>query len=130
MPEKLKIMVVDDEKDNLDLLYRTFRRTFKVLKVDSPAIALEMLTQDSDVVAVVSDQSMPEMSGIQLLSKIKHQYPRIVRILLTGYSDEQLVEAGEDLDSAEVFRCVSKPCQPETLQSVLQEAVEVYQDQM
>ena len=59
-PRKAKMLVVDDEPDNLDLLYRTFRRDFQVLKAESGVHALEMLNQEGEVAVIISDQRMPE----------------------------------------------------------------------
>jgi len=60
-PKKLKILVVDDEPDNLDLLYRTFRRDFPVLKADSGVTALQLLAQEGEV-AVIRPRGMRETS--------------------------------------------------------------------
>ena len=60
-PKKPKMLIVDDELDNLDLLYRTFRRDFQVLKAASGIEALEMLATLGDVAVIISDQRMPEM---------------------------------------------------------------------
>ena len=63
-----KILVVDDEPDNLDLLYRTFHREFKVLRSESGPKALEILEREGDIAVIVSDQRMPQMSGTEFLS--------------------------------------------------------------
>ncbi|HAT16026.1 MAG TPA: fused response regulator/phosphatase, partial [Microcoleaceae bacterium UBA11344] len=60
---KLKLMVVDDEPDNLDLLYRTFRRDFQVYKADSALSALQVLDEQGEMAVIISDQRMPEMNG-------------------------------------------------------------------
>ena len=86
-PKKLKILVVDDEPDNLDLLYRTFRRDFNVLKADSGISALELLAVEGEVAVIISDQRMPEMKGTEFLSKTVPQFPDTVRIILTGFTD-------------------------------------------
>ncbi len=60
---KLKLMVVDDEPDNLDLLFRTFRRDFQVFKADSALKALQILDDEGEMAVIISDQRMPEMNG-------------------------------------------------------------------
>jgi len=60
---KAKMLVVDDEPDNLDLLYRTFRRDFNVLRAESGHQALEILSSQGEVAVIISDQRMPEMKG-------------------------------------------------------------------
>ena len=92
--KKQKILVVDDEPDNLDLLYRTFRRDFQVLKADSGSNALQVLAEEGEVAVIISDQRMPEMKGTEFLSKTLPQFPDTVRIILTGFTDiEDLVDA-------------------------------------
>ncbi|MEO0969182.1 MAG: response regulator, partial [Cyanobacteria bacterium J06639_18] len=66
--EKLKLMVVDDEPDNLDLLYRTFRRDFRVFKADNAKKALDILEKQGEMAVIISDQRMPEMNGTEFLS--------------------------------------------------------------
>lgn len=121
---KLKLLVVDDEPDNLDLLYRTFRRDFQVYKADSAFSALETLEQQGEMAVIISDQRMPEMNGTEFLGKTVERFPDTIRILLTGYTDvEDLVEA---INSGQVFKYITKPWQPDELKSVVQQASETY----
>lgn len=121
---KLKLMVVDDEPDNLDLLFRTFRRDFKVYKADSALTALEILAQEGEMAIIISDQRMPEMNGTEFLGKTVERFPDTIRILLTGYTDvEDLVEA---INSGQVFKYITKPWNPEELRIVVQQASETY----
>ncbi|WYM00800.1 MAG: response regulator [Gloeotrichia echinulata CP02] len=123
-PKKLKILVVDDEPDNLDLLYRTFRRDFQVLKADSGINALEMLAAEGEVAVIISDQRMPEMKGTEFLSKTVPQFPDTVRIILTGFTDiEDLVEA---INAGQVYKYITKPWDPGELKAVVQRAAETY----
>ncbi|MBW4563131.1 MAG: response regulator [Mojavia pulchra JT2-VF2] len=122
--KKLKILVVDDEPDNLDLLYRTFRRDFHVLKADSGMTALQMLAQEGEVAVIISDQRMPEMKGTEFLSKTVPQFPDTVRIILTGFTDiEDLVEA---INAGQVYKYITKPWDPGELKAVVQRAAETY----
>jgi CheY-like chemotaxis protein len=123
--KKPKMLVVDDEPDNLDLLYRTFRREFQVLKADSGASALEILSQEGEVAVIISDQRMPEMKGTEFLSKTVPQFPNTVRIILTGFTDiEDLVEA---INSGQVYKYITKPWDPNELKTVVQRAAETYE---
>ncbi len=122
--KKQKILVVDDEPDNLDLLYRTFRRDFQVLKADSGSSALQMLAEEGEVAVIISDQRMPEMKGTEFLSKTLPQFPDTVRIILTGFTDiEDLVDA---INAGQVYRYITKPWDPEELKGVVQRAAETY----
>lgn len=105
-PNRPKILVVDDEPDNLDLLYRTFYREFKVLRAESGHEALRVLQQEGEVAVIISDQRMPSMSGTEFLSLTATQYPDTIRIILTGYTDVgDLVEA---INSGKVFKYVDR----------------------
>ena len=83
---KPKILVVDDEPDNLDLLYRTFYREYKVIRASSGPEALKLLSSEGDVAVIICDQRMPMMSGTEFFSLTATQYPDIIRIILTGYT--------------------------------------------
>jgi CheY-like chemotaxis protein len=124
-PKKPKLLVVDDEQDNLDLLYRTFRRDFQVFRAESGVQALEVLKQEGEVAVIISDQRMPEMKGTEFLSKTVPEFPDTVRIVLTGFTDvEDLVEA---INSGQVYKYITKPWDPEELKQVVQRATNTYQ---
>jgi adenylate cyclase len=121
---KPKILVVDDEPDNLDLLYRSFYREYQVLRANSGPAALELLAQEGDIAVIISDQRMPMMSGTEFLSLTATQYPDIIRIILTGYTDvEDLVEA---INSGKVFKYVTKPWEAEELKAVVRQALDTH----
>lgn len=124
-PKKPKMLVVDDEPDNLDLLYRTFRRDFNVLRSDSGVHALEVLKREGEVAVIISDQRMPEMKGTEFLSKTVPDFPDTVRIILTGFTDvEDLVEA---INSGQVYKYITKPWDPNELKAVVQRAADTYE---
>ena len=121
---KPKLLVVDDEPDNLDLLYRTFHREFKVLRAENGLIALDLLAKEGDIAVIISDQRMPLMSGTEFLSLTATQYPDIMRIILTGYTDvEDLVEA---INSGKVFKYVTKPWDDDELKGVVRQAADTH----
>ncbi len=122
--KKPRMLVVDDEPDNLDLLFRTFRRDFKVLKAESGVEALEILADDGEVAVIISDQRMPEMKGTEFLSKTVPDFPDTVRIILTGFTDvEDLVEA---INAGQVYRYITKPWDPDELKFVVGKASATY----
>ncbi|NJN59351.1 MAG: SpoIIE family protein phosphatase [Leptolyngbyaceae cyanobacterium SL_5_9] len=121
---KLKLMVVDDESDNLDLLYRTFRREFEVFKAESALAALRILDQEGEMAVIISDQRMPKMSGTEFLSRTVERFPDTIRIVLTGYTDvEDLVGA---INTGKVFKYITKPWNPDELKQVVQQAADTY----
>ena len=121
---KQKLMVVDDEPDNLDLLFRTFRRDFKVYKADSGFHALETLEREGEMAVIVTDQRMPGMNGTEFLSRTVDRFPDTVRIILTGYTDvDDLVGA---INSGKVYRYITKPWSPDSLKSTVLAAADAY----
>ena len=122
--QKAKLLVVDDEPDNLDLLYRTFRRDFQVLKAANGIEALEVLEKEGEVAVIISDQRMPKMKGTEFLSRTVPEFPNTIRIILTGFTDvEDLVEA---INAGQVYRYITKPWDPEELQDVVAVAADTY----
>jgi serine phosphatase RsbU (regulator of sigma subunit)/ActR/RegA family two-component response regulator len=121
---KLKLMVVDDEADNLELLHRTFRRDFEVFLAESGVKALQILEQEGEMAIIISDQRMPKMNGTEFLSRTVDRFPDTMRILLTGYTDvEDLVGA---INAGKVFKYIMKPWNPDDLAIVVQQAAETY----
>lgn len=122
---KLKLLIVDDEPDNLDLLYRTFRRNYDVIRAKSAIEALKVLDEQGEVAIIISDQRMPEMLGTEFLSRTADRFPDTIRIVLTGYTDvEDLVDA---INSGKVFKYITKPWKPQQLEVVIEQAAETYQ---
>ncbi|NJK28272.1 MAG: response regulator [Coleofasciculaceae cyanobacterium SM2_3_26] len=118
------LLVVDDEPDHLDLIYRTFHEEYEVRCAGSGAEALEILSLERDIAVIVTDQRMPRMSGTELLSITASQYPDVIRILLTAYSDiEDLVEA---INDGKVFKYVTKPWRADELREVVRQAAETH----
>jgi serine phosphatase RsbU (regulator of sigma subunit)/FixJ family two-component response regulator len=121
---KLKLMVVDDEPDNLDLLYRTFRRDFQVYKANHARSALDILDKEGEMAVIISDQRMPEMNGTEFLSRTVERFPDTIRILLTGFTDvEDLVDA---INSGQVFKYITKPWKPDNLKAIVDQATDTY----
>lgn len=119
-----KIMVVDDEPANLRLLDRLFRNDYEVVVAGSGAEALRLL-QQHDVALILTDQRMPDMTGIELLQRTAGLRPHLVRIIMTGYTDvETLVEA---INSGQVYKYVTKPWNNEELRLTISRALEHYE---
>jgi response regulator RpfG family c-di-GMP phosphodiesterase len=121
---KYKLLIVDDELANLRLLERLFARDFECLTASSGAEAIQLLEQH-DIAILVTDQRMPQMTGIDLLRHTARLRPHMVRILLTGYTDvEVLVEA---VNSGLVYMYVTKPWNNEDLKLKINRASEHYE---
>lgn len=120
---KLKILVVDAEPANLDLLDRSFHPEHQVLKAVSGPEALSLLASEGDVAVLIFDQHMPLMSGMEFLS-LTTLYPDIIRIVSIDCSEtEDLVEA---LESGKVFKCITKPWEAEELKALVRQALDTH----
>ena len=129
MSEKPKLMVVDDEPNNLDLLYRTFRREFQVFRAESASLGIEILEKEGEMAVIISDQSMPDMTGVEFFIETKDSFPDTIRILLTGYAEEQINSDLDEIQKADIYECVTKPCSPQELSNLIQERLKVYKTQ-
>ncbi len=121
---KNEILFVDDQLGIIKAFERQFRRLFSVRTADSAAQALEILDSEGPYCVIVTDMRMPGMDGVQLLARVKELYPDMVRIMLTGDSDLQT--AIEAVNSGQIFRFLSKPCNPQTLTETLEQALRQY----
>lgn len=121
---KHTILCVDDEVDNVDALERLFRTKYKVLKATSGAEALKHLDKHR-VTVIISDQRMPQMTGVEFLAGSLKTHPDAIRILLTGYADIEVVI--EAINSGRIYRYVNKPWDPVDLVNTVDKAVERFE---
>ena len=116
-----RILIVDDEKDNLQALMRLMRNDYEVVTTTSPFDALKLLQKETFSV-IISDQRMPEMKGVELLEKAKQIAPYTTRILLTGYTEaDSVIEA---INRGNIYRYVAKPWDSEDLKMTVRQASE------
>lgn len=121
--KKYKILLVDDEEDNLALLYRTLRNDFDIIQTSSSIEALEILKNNS-INIILTDHKMPEMDGVELLKKSYAIKPECVRILITAYSDSNiLIDA---INNGKIYRYIKKPWEPTELLATLNAATEYH----
>lgn len=106
MDHKHTILCVDDEPHNLDALRRTLRKEYNVLTALNGVEGLELLEQHP-VSLIISDQRMPQMTGVEFLEKSVDRHPEVIRIILTGFTDiEDLIGA---INTGRVYRYITKP---------------------
>jgi ActR/RegA family two-component response regulator len=99
MAKKIKVLLVDDEKEFLESLSERFElRGFEVYKAQSGPEALQV-AEKTKVHAAVVDLKMPDMDGLVTITKLKEIQPKIKTILLTGFGNEKVKQATEALDS-------------------------------
>lgn len=122
--DKYKVLIVDDEPDNLALLYRTLRNKYDIAKSTSPLLALEMLKEEH-FHCILSDHKMPEMDGVEFLKRSQEISPDTMRLLVTAYTDAGiLIDA---INYAKIYRYIKKPYNPDELMLIVENALEYWQ---
>jgi serine/threonine-protein kinase len=124
MSGKASLLFVDDEERIVKLLRLMFRGAYQVHTATSGPQALEIAAAHP-IDVIVSDQRMPGMSGIELLSEVRRRFPATMRILLTGYSD--LTAIVGSVNDGEVFRFINKPWNNDEIKRIIAEAAQAAQ---
>jgi serine/threonine-protein kinase len=120
--DRVGLLFVDDEERVLNALRALFRNDYEVHTATSGEEALALVKRHS-IPIVVSDQRMPGMSGVEFLRQVRADFPRTVRMLLTGYSD--LAALVGSINEGEVFRFVRKPWDNDEIRAIVTEAAAV-----
>ncbi len=121
--EKIRILYVDDEINNLLAFKAMFRRDFEVHTAISPAEGWNLLKEHTFHL-ILTDQRMPETTGVEFLESIIPEYPDPMRMLITGYSDIQAVINA--INKGQVFRYITKPWEEQELKMAFEHAYEIY----
>ncbi len=121
---KIKILYVDDELMNLTAFKATFRKGFEIFTAASAKEGKKILEQENDIHIIITDQKMPETTGIEFLESIIENHPDPIRILLTGYSDMSAVI--DAINKGRVYQYVEKPWKENDLKIILEKAYEIY----
>ncbi|MCF3111932.1 response regulator [Niabella sp. CC-SYL272] len=117
------VLYVDDELHNLNSFKACFRRDFSVFTAQTVDEALRIL-KEQEIHLIVTDQRMPETTGIEFLESIIKDYPDAIRMLLTGYADiDAVVDA---INKGRVFKYIQKPWEEALLRTTIQEGLELY----
>ncbi|GAB4338087.1 MAG: response regulator [Calditrichia bacterium] len=119
-----KILFVDDEENVLSGYKRALRKQFKIDTALGPEEGLRKFKENGPYAVVISDLKMPVMNGIEFLSRVKEIRPETVRIMLTGFADQQT--AIDAVNEGHIFRFLTKPCPAEQLAKALEAALEQY----
>lgn len=116
-----KILFVDDEVNILNAFKRRLRIQYNFETCSSSKEALKKVSEEKDFAVIISDMTMPEMNGADLLAKVKKISPQTVRVMLTGNADQQTATVA--VNNAGVFRFVNKPCSIEEIIAVIDDAL-------
>jgi len=115
-PKKYCLLIVDDEPNVCDSVHDLLRREFRVLKAHSAEEGYRLM-QEEEVHIIMSDQRMPQITGVELLTRVKSRYPQAIRMLFTGFADIESIIAA--INQGHVFRFLKKPWQPEELEGAV-----------
>src|SRR5205823_10891482 len=109
--------------DVSDSINDLLRHEFQVLKAKSAAEGARLM-QENEVHIVMTDQRMPNVTGVELLKNVRHRHPHAVRVLFTGFADlEAIIEA---INQGHIFKFLKKPWLPEELLAIVREAAREY----
>ncbi len=120
---KITILYVDDEQNNLISFKAVFRIKYNVLTAISGEEAIKIL-QNNVINIIITDQRMPNMTGVQFLENILEDFPDPIRILLTGYADMNAVV--DAINKGKIFHYLTKPWNEEELDITINRAYDVY----
>ncbi len=124
MPDRIKILYIDDEANNLLGFKASFRLDYDILIANNTNEAFSHLEKNPDIKIIFCDQRMPDKTGVQFFEDIRGKYPFPIRILITGYTDiESVIEA---INRGNIFRYVKKPWTDADIRSCITEADKYY----
>jgi signal transduction histidine kinase len=125
MAEKIKVLYIDDEMDNLTGFKATLRLDYQVFTAVNVPGAMEYLVKHPDIRVIFCDQRMPIKTGVEFFEEIRGTFPLPVRILLTAYTDIESVI--DSINRGNIFRFVKKPWAEADIISAIEEANKFYQ---
>lgn len=123
MKDRISVLYVDDEENNLISFRATFRLKYKVYTAISGLDAIQIV-KEKPIDIIISDQRMPQMTGVEFLEEIIKINPDPMRILLTGYADMSAVV--DAVNKGKIFHYLSKPWSEEELDETIRKAYEIY----
>lgn len=122
------LLYVDDDQPNLDSFVRSFRFDYEILVALSGMQGLEILKKHHDIALIISDQRMPQMTGIEFLRHAQQLSPYSLRIMLTAFTDnEALIKA---IQLGHVYDYIVKPWSRDDLKPILDQACTLYHDRL
>ncbi|MBY0383629.1 hybrid sensor histidine kinase/response regulator [bacterium] len=117
------VICIDDEAHNNEAIERLLRKKYQIITTTDPQEGLNLIKKHQPVL-IISDQRMPQITGVDLLKKSIATSPDSIRILLTGYTDLESVIAA--INEGQIYRYLTKPWEPNDLQVTIDKAYETY----
>lgn len=120
---KIRILYLDDEVNNLESFKANFRKCYEVYTAETAGDAQKIL-KEHNIEIIITDQRMPNITGVEFLESIIDEYPSPIRMLLTGYADiETVIDA---INKGKIYHYTTKPFNAEELKITIDKAYEVY----
>ena len=124
MSEKIKILYIDDEPNNLLGFKASFRTSYHIITAINTNEAFDQLEKYPDIRIIFSDQRMPYKTGVEFFEEIRDRYPLPIRILITAYTDiESVISA---VNKGHIFRYIKKPWIDADIITAIKEANSFY----
>jgi response regulator RpfG family c-di-GMP phosphodiesterase len=123
--KKINVLYLDDDIDNLNSLKASLRKDYNIYTANFAEDAMNILDEVEDIHVIISDQRMPDMTGVEFFEKIDSKNPFAIKILATGYTDIQAVI--DAINKGKVYRYISKPWNESELKFFIEDAYKIYE---
>ena len=121
--QKINVLYVDDEENNLNAFKASFRRFFNIYTALSATEATIILSTN-EIHVLITDQRMPGTLGTELLAQVVKKYPDQIRILLTGFSDIDAIK--DAINRGQIYHYLQKPWDDAELKETIESAFKIY----
>jgi two-component system sensor histidine kinase/response regulator len=120
------ILLVDDEKGNLHVMSSLLRKSCNVLTALNGRLALQVIQEmgDKELSMIITDQRMPEMTGVELLEETVITHPNTLRLIVSGYSDISAILVA--INKAKIYHFITKPFEPADFLATVHEGLKTY----
>lgn len=119
------ILYIDDEKSNLRVFKSLFKKLYNVYVTEDPVNEAFEILRENDIQLVITDQRMPIMTGTEFLIKMAPEFPEMISIILTGFTDIEVIK--EAVNKVGIYKYITKPWDFGEMKSTLDKAMESYQ---
>ncbi|MBS1778379.1 MAG: hybrid sensor histidine kinase/response regulator [Bacteroidetes bacterium] len=122
--DKIKVLYIDDEQNNLISFKAAFRFDYNIFVAINTTEAINHLKANPDISVILSDQKMPDKTGVEFFEEIRKEFPNPIRILITGYADiESVINA---INRGHVYRYIKKPWSEDDIRSSIDQGYKFY----
>ncbi len=115
--DRIRVLYLDDEDNNLQAFKAGFRRNFEIYTVNNAADAFRIL-DEIEIQIALADQRMPKMSGVEFFEKVHEKHPDVIRILITAYTNSQTII--DAVNKGRIDQYVVKPWDPNFLRNLIE----------